>query len=84
MKNVNINTLENVKVIESKIKPFSSFYACCFFNISTRPQGNSTMAMLWQTSARDLMDFLNLFTFEPDCVKHNAYSRTSKLMLGLH
>jgi len=31
MKNVNVNTLENVKGPESKIKSFSSFYHVAFF-----------------------------------------------------
>jgi len=33
MKNVNVNTLESVKGIESKIKAFSSFYHVAFFII---------------------------------------------------
>jgi hypothetical protein len=33
MKNVNVNTLENVKGIESKIKSFSSFYHVALFNL---------------------------------------------------
>ena len=38
MKNVNVNTLENVKGIESKIKSFSSFYHVALFNISHLPK----------------------------------------------
>jgi len=33
MKSVNVNTLENVKGIESKIKSYSSFYHVALFNI---------------------------------------------------
>jgi len=33
MKNVKVNTLENAKVIESKIKSYSSFYHVALFNI---------------------------------------------------
>lgn len=38
MKNVNVNTFENVKGIESKIKSFSSFYHVALFNISHLPK----------------------------------------------
>lgn len=55
MKIFNINTLENVKGIESKIKSFSSFYHVALFNISHL----RTMATLWQTSARVLTEFLH-------------------------
>jgi len=33
MQNVNVNTLENVKGFESKIKSFASFYHVALFNI---------------------------------------------------
>jgi len=33
MNNINVNTLENVNGIQSKIKSFSSFYHVSLFNI---------------------------------------------------